>query len=508
MRLLTRDAPGRVRPTGVLRRARHSERARQLAVAGGVVACSLVLGLWVGRPVAIRASLSAVAVTTMVVVGIARPRHLLYVLIAWLAVLGLVRRLVDAASPAGSLDPFLLVLPAALGVMLIASARAGAFRGASGLTKAVAAFTIILTLGAVNPMQGGLSTGAAGLFLTVAPMLAFWVGRSICDDRTLRGAFRLIGVLALGAAVYGLIQTFHGFPSWDRTWIARATADYAALVISGVVRPFASFSASTEYAYFLAIGLAARIAFALDGVGKLAVAIPGIGLLAVAILYASARTVVVFAVVGIGVALAARARLRMGPAVVVGIAFLAGLFALASHFGGSTANTSGPGALVAHQVQGLANPLDPSTSTTSIHISAFVDGLRSAVSHPLGTGTGSISYAATKFGGNAAGTELDPSNAAVAVGIPGLLAYLAVLLLGLPRAYRLASQRGDALSAIAMAVLVITLFQWMNGGQYAVAFLPWLVLGWVDRRTRGGEEQAGWDNAEASAAGSAASLTR
>jgi hypothetical protein len=30
-------------------------------------------------------------------------------------------------------------------------------------------------------------------------------------------------------------------------------------------------------------------------------------------------------------------------------------------------------------------------------------------------------------------------------------------------------------------VLVITLLQWLNGGQYAVAFLVWLVLGWVDR---------------------------
>jgi hypothetical protein len=29
--------------------------------------------------------------------------------------------------------------------------------------------------------------------------------------------------------------------------------------------------------------------------------------------------------------------------------------------------------------------------------------------------------------------------------------------------------------------LGVTLLQWLNGGHYGVAFLPWLVLGWVER---------------------------
>ena len=29
--------------------------------------------------------------------------------------------------------------------------------------------------------------------------------------------------------------------------------------------------------------------------------------------------------------------------------------------------------------------------------------------------------------------------------------------------------------------LVVTLLEWLTGGQYAVAFLVWLTLGWIDK---------------------------
>jgi hypothetical protein len=33
----------------------------------------------------------------------------------------------------------------------------------------------------------------------------------------------------------------------------------------------------------------------------------------------------------------------------------------------------------------------------------------------------------------------------------------------------------------AIAIIVVMSLQWFNGGLYAVAFLPWLLLGWIDR---------------------------
>ena len=66
------------------------------------------------------------------------------------------------------------------------------------------------------------------------------------------------------------------------------------------------------------------------------------------------------------------------------------------------------------------------------------------------------------------------------MGLPGLLAYTVVFVVGFRRAYRRA-RSSEPLAAAALGVLVVTLFQWLNGGQYAVALLPWLILGWLDR---------------------------
>jgi hypothetical protein len=87
-----------------------------------------------------------------------------------------------------------------------------------------------------------------------------------------------------------------------------------------------------------------------------------------------------------------------------------------------------------------------------------------------------------RLGGVGRSTEVDPSNVAVALGFPGLIAYVAALGLGLARAYKVARLRNDALAFIALGTLAATLFQWFNGGFYLVAFLSWLALGWVDRR--------------------------
>jgi hypothetical protein len=99
----------------------------------------------------------------------------------------------------------------------------------------------------------------------------------------------------------------------------------------------------------------------------------------------------------------------------------------------------------------------------------------------LGLGTGAVTIASSKFGGEVRGTEADPSNAAVALGLPGLVAYSVLLVAGLRSAYRLAAVRRDARSLIALGLLVVTVLQWLNGGQYSAALLTWLSLGWIDQ---------------------------
>jgi hypothetical protein len=143
-------------------------------------------------------------------------------------------------------------------------------------------------------------------------------------------------------------------------------------------------------------------------------------------------------------------------------------------FGGSPSDL-----LAAHQAQGLRDPFGQA-STLPGHIGQVVKGIRDGISNPLGRGVGSVTIAANKFGGTQSGTEGDPGNAAVAAGILGLAAYDVILVVGFGTVYRVAVVRRDWLSFAAIAMIVVTFLQWLNGGQYAVAFVPWLLLGWAD----------------------------
>ncbi|MDQ6947496.1 MAG: hypothetical protein M3256_14795 [Actinomycetota bacterium] len=147
--------------------------------------------------------------------------------------------------------------------------------------------------------------------------------------------------------------------------------------------------------------------------------------------------------------------------------------------------------LLGRQVTGLSDPFnsDQRVSTLPLHLKLIGDGLRSAVRNPLGTGFGSVTIAGLRFGGDTASTEADPSNVAVALGIPGLVAYLWVVFLGLQIAFRKAREEGGLLALVALGVLLVTSLQWLTGGNYATALFPWLILGWLDRPPSGTDDR-------------------
>jgi hypothetical protein len=419
-------------------------------------------------------------IAVLVGIGLRSPRSLLYGLVVWLVALGFVRRLAAEFSPAPQSDPLLLVEGAAVGILLIVAAARGAFANLTALAKAVLVLGLLLVLGAVNPLGGSLVSGLGSLYLILIPMLAFWVGRSICDDRTLATILGLVASLAVAAGVYGLAQTFNGFPSWDAAWIS--TGGYEALNVGGATRAFGPFSSASEYAIFLGIGFVAWLAFGFRLV-RLPFAVGAVALLATAIFYESSRGIIFTLVFAVALMVAALRRLPIAiSAALAAAALLAVPFVTRSVASFPTVSGTDPGsALAAHQIQGLSSPLSSQDSTLGAHFSLFTNGLRSAITNPVGLGIGSVTIAGSKYGAETVSTEVDPSNAAVALGIPGLIAYLAVVGIAFFNAYSLASRRRDALAIAALGVLVITLLQWLNGGQYAVAFLVWLVLGWVDR---------------------------
>jgi hypothetical protein len=471
-------------PGSVAGRGRsESHRLLPLASIVATTAVAAAAGSLVGAPTGLRSAIAGSLILAVVGLGLTAPRRLLLLLVVWLAALGLVRRLVSQLEAPGVADPLLLVGPAAFTVLAVAAAERGAFRERTYLANAVLLLSALAVVGAFNPLQGSIVAGLAGLLFFLIPMLAFWIGRSLCDDALLARLLKLIAVLGVGVAVYGLFQTFVGFPAWDADWI-RTTDNYQALRVETAegetsIRPFATFSAASEFAYFAAIALLVWLVLGLTPSWFLFAAGAGV-LLAASVFFQSSRGIVFVFLATAALTVAAARRLPIAPALLAaGVALILLPFAV-SRLATPAVGVAHRSPLVSHQVEGLANPLHPE-STLHSHASLVVGGLRSAVDYPLGRGVGSVSLAGSKFG-QASGTEADVSNAAVALGIPGLLAYLLILVGGFGQMYRFAVRRGDRLSLLALAIVVLTTLQWLNGGQYAVAFLPWLVLGWMDRQ--------------------------
>jgi hypothetical protein len=441
----------------------------------------LLAGQLAADPSLGRVVLAAAALTLLGTLAAVAPRVSLATLVVWLAALGFLRRFMSGVSPFTAVDPLLLVGPAAMILLLAVAIRHGALRRRDLLANGVLVLGAITVLGAFNPLQGGLLSGLTGLLFLLVPTLAFWIGRALCDDATLAALLKLAAALALAAAAYGLMQTFRGLPSWDATWAHQVISTYPALNVgvAGNIRPFSTFSSAAEYGYYLGLGL---VIWLVSGVRsrRLLLTVAVIGFLGTALAYESSRQVVFTLAIALAAMGAARLRLTLPKAVVAAAVALVALPLAAGLVVPQRFTSDSRSLLIAHQLRGLTHPFDARYSTVTVHLTLVERGLRSALREPLGLGTGAVNLAGSHFGKAVQNTEADPSNAAVALGVPGLATYLVVAAAGLSRAFAAAKRRQDALGFAALGVLGVTLFQWLSGGHYSLAFLPWLVLGWLD----------------------------
>jgi hypothetical protein len=447
-----------------------------------VVCLSFVIGRAAIDSSALLVAAGVVLITLLASVAMLAPLSLLYGVVAWLVVLGFTRRVAHQLGFLYYHDPLLLIGPTAVGLLLLVATWRGAFKELSPLAATVLGLNVLFVAGVVNPIQGSPLVGVAGLLFTLVPMLGFWIGRGLVDTEVLKNLLRLAVVLAIGAAGYGFYQVFQGFPSWDLQWIKRS--DYAALYVFasnqiGTFRPFGTLASASEFVLLLAIGVVVCLSYLLNRRGPTVLLLVPIGFLLVGITYGSSRSVVVTLGAASALIVAARRGLSLPLAATFGAALVLLLpFALSPLI----PTVAGGSPLLAHQVEGLADPLNPRTSTLRSHVALLQDGVRSAISDPLGQGAGSITLAADRFGSKRGNeTEADPSNVGVALGIPGLVLFLALFVLAFRSAYRVALARRDPVSLAVLGVLTVTSLQWLNGGLYAVSLLTWIALGWADK---------------------------
>ena len=144
-----------------------------------------------------------------------------------------------------------------------------------------------------NPRGGGVLLGTAGLLYVTVPLMWFFIGRELLDQSATVRLTRLVVVLGVVVAAYGLLQSQVVHPVWDRTWVDQvATArGYSSLNVGGTLRSFGTFSSAGEYQLFVGAALAVSWALALSGRAFALLPLP---LLGVALFLASGRGALIF----------------------------------------------------------------------------------------------------------------------------------------------------------------------------------------------------------------------
>ncbi|HTJ73911.1 MAG TPA: hypothetical protein VL337_00965 [Acidimicrobiales bacterium] len=474
--------------------AGRSTSRRNFAVLVLIAVSVVVVGVMVTvSPSAGRVAVAACVAVFLAVFCLSFPRASIVGLVVWLTALGMVRRLFLSLGASGDFDPLLLVAPAAVALLLAVAARQGAFRQRTPLTAGVLILSGLVVLSTVNPLQGGLAVGIGALLFVLVPVLWFWIGRGLLTDALVGRVLVVTAISSLAAAGYGLFQVYRGFPAWDQRWID--AKGYAALVVGNSIRPFASFSNASEYVTFLAIG-AVIWALLIRRHRPVLSATVALAIISWSLAVASVRSIAVLLLVTLALVWAMSHGLSGAQSTVIGLIGLLAFGAAIATVNPARVGGSKTSNLLGRQVTGLADPFnsDERVSTLPVHLRLIWDGLRSAVHNPVGQGFGSVTIAGERLGGATASTEADPSNVAVALGIPGLAAYVWVVVFGLRLAFRRARAERSFRTLAALGILLVTFLQWLTGGNYATAIFPWLLLGWLDRpspRPRRAEQATG-----------------
>jgi hypothetical protein len=451
--------------------------ARRLLLNGIVVVGAGGAGvLIVNHPDRLRLAIAALVLGTLLLLALLRPTHAIVALLAFLAFMGLIRRLLIPIAGWSTHDPLLLIGPILAGFLFVdLFLRQNRSLASDRLSRFMLALLGLTLVEAFNPLSGSLVAGLGGLLFAAVPLLWFFIGRELATRQMLATIFGLTVVFGVAIAGYGLYQTKYGLPSWDRDWVS--IAGYAALRVGKATRAFGTMASSAEYAYYLAAAIVIALTAALH---RRIFALAALPLLGWALYLESSRGIIVLAVLSVLVLIGLRSGGRKG--VVVAVA--AGVALAAYGLRGTAPVPTGPviasDALQTHLVGGLQHPLSSKSDLPS-KFHASVAGVKLGFTHPFGYGTASSNIAGEKFGGTTVGGEEDLPNAFSSLGLLGGFLFIAIVVLALGRAVRLYLRELDFVSGAAFGVLIVTLDQWLNGGYYSVAPLLWLTIGWIWR---------------------------
>jgi len=416
--------------------------------------------------------------------------------IAWLVVLGFVRRFLIPFAGWSGYDPLLLMGP--LAAMLILVARRGVHKPPWTAMGALVGFLFLWSVAEIfNPGAYPLLINLQGELFWAAPLLWFFVGRALTGKEHDR-VQRVLLWMSLPVLADGLYQSFIGFLPFELHWLSFSGPGPAIFLANFRIRPFSTLNSPQEYGQYLAIVITLLYARLVYRPQSWRWIVPLMMVSGLALFLESSRGILLLTMLALTVQTVVR--FRSLPVLLVAITFVGGIAAFANPYvepiptpgvtvplvGGQQpppASQGDVGILINHQLEGLTNPAQ---STAPIHIDIIKQGFTLGLQHPVGLGAAATTIAAAKAQegpnlGGFASSEEDIASAAVALGLPGSIALMLIVVVGTTYAIRVTWHQPSMRHLGWLGILIACLGQWLSGGLYAVSPIVLLSLGGIAR---------------------------
>jgi len=451
-------------------------------------------GAWVAvrMPHFYRAGLALVIGLNLIVLGMKWPRAAALATLLFLPFLGLIRRLLIEGAGWSANDPLVVVAPVvALFLVYRIYMLEGRRFDRDLLSKLVLFLLAVAVFQVVNPLAGGgVLVNLGGLIFLSVPLLWFFIGRGVGDERSVRFVLSAAILVAVAVGIYGMWQTElaagERMPAWDRAWYEEA--GYGALRIANdanannEVRPFSTFPSNGEYSGYLSLALIAIAALAFHRRFWALLALP---VLLPAIFWSGGRAFIALTGVALVVLAGVRTRnLALGVVVVVlGVGSIFGLAAVAGPRLDKAAGVSGS-VVTQRNISGLLHPLDPGRSSALARWGAFGTGISLGFQNPLGSGTGASNVAGRNLTDEAKGsreTDHDVSDVFLSLGVLGGVTYLVIIFLVFRGVFSRYMRESGWLLFTTAGLLIVMFGNWLNGGMYTMAAITWFLIGWATR---------------------------
>lgn len=478
------------------------EWRRHIVAVGIGLGVGLVATYALTRMEDLRALVAVVLAVVLLIVALENPRVSLVIMLSWLPLSGIVRRLLDTVSPA-AVDPLLAVVPVvAMGMTILAfhsfASSLGRSLRESRITMLTTLLTLVVTMQLLNPLQGNLLVGVAGSLFLLMPMLWYFLGRSYFDRDTVERIFRVGGVLGVLSGLYGLSQALFGFLPFEEAWITGKLASFSALQVGRFIRPFSTFPNPEEWSRYLAFAGTVAMGQILGGGRRRAwwlvvftISTAALGLSAIRIsvfgYLLSLATLVTLTSSSVGVGLRRLAVLLLA---------LAGFLWLVPALSWREVEASNVAwnAFLGHTSRGIRTPFVEDSLLVRLELwwVLFTDVIPR---YPLGMGLAAPTLGAMRFDPSVqVTTESYAVSLFVGAGVLGGLLFLAVAVAVTLHSWRVSRSSRDPLVLVTTAFLLGVLFTSLVGNSlslYTIGPLGWGLMGWMSTlRTREQEARA------------------